>query len=194
MWLSHRCFIRLLFQIVFDRQYVALHGWNPFSCGLETHSDSGCLALTRYGGWSPNFVSQIVGYIYIFSIEFSFSWNRTWSFQTYSHLSDDFWQRHITPGALSSLAKKVKPQRSGLLHGRLSGFFLQWFGCDSSMAISGTDLLEVPTIEQRPSGFDFWEDVAPKYGQKYGTSILGSWNSHWYVGVSINGVSKMDGL
>jgi len=48
----------------------------------------------------------------------------------------------------------------------------------SSLAISGTDWLEVPTIYK---GY-FSGDIPPEYRLTwYSTSILGSWNDHWIV-------------
>ena len=48
----------------------------------------------------------------------------------------------------------------------------------SSLAISGTDWLEVPTIYNAY----FSGDIPPEYGLTwYSTSILGSWNDHWIV-------------
>ena len=52
-----------------------------------------------------------------------------------------------------------------------------------SMAISGTDSLEVPTIYKAYfSGFNFREyphKIWPEIW--YSTSNLGSWNSHWFI-------------
>ena len=49
------------------------------------------------------------------------------------------------------------------------------------MAISGTDLLEVPTIYYiKPKAYEISRNIPRSYAQKYGTnvitSILGSWN------------------